>query len=409
MSTTTRATDVSTSGIGTGTPVTTRIRSVDLIRGGVMILMAIDHVRVYSGLPAGGPTPGIFFTRWITNFCAPAFVFLAGTSAYLWARRHEGLGPFLLLRGAWLIVLELTFLRIAWTFNVDFAGYEMAGILWAIGWCMILLAGLSRLPLRTVAAIGLLVIGAHDLMDPFMATWSSLGTGWLAALWKIVYVGFHAAPIRFGPNGPTLMVLYSIIPWVGVMAVGYAFGAVLTADRPRRDRACLSIGVGATVLFIVLRASNVYGDPHSWTATTGGTGMAPLLAFLNTSKYPASLLFLLMTLGPVIALIPALERVHGSAADRVGVFGRVPFFYYVLHIPYIHALAIAVCLIRLGRVSPWLFANHPMGNPPAPSGYTWSLPLLYAVFAFAIVTLYFPCRWFAELKRRSDSRWLRFL
>lgn len=384
-----------------------RIASIDLIRGAVMILMAIDHVRVYSGLPAGGPTTGIFFTRWITHFCAPAFLFLAGTSAFFSGQKYANLTRTLLIRGAWLIFLELTFLRLAWTFNFDFAHYEMAGVIWAIGWCMILLAGLVKLPLAVVGAIGLVIIAGHNLMDPYLDELiPALGNSSLGGFWKILYLGFFAGPIRFGADGPNLIVLYSIIPWIGVMAVGYAFGKVLTLEPAQRNRICLTDGLGAIALFLVLRGFNLYGDPRPWVDMTQ---MPSLFAFLNTNKYPASFAFLLMTLGPCIALIPLLERTRGALVHWITLFGRVPFFYYALHIPLIHALALVVSKIRLGEVSPWLFANHPMGNPPAPDGYTWSLGLLYVVFVVAIVMLYFPCRWFADLKARRNDWWLRYL
>ena len=214
-----------------------RIASIDLIRGAVMILMAIDHVRVYSGLPAGGPTPGIFFTRWITNFCAPAFLFLAGTSAFFYGRKHTDLSRFLLTRGAWLVLLELTYLRVAWTFNFDFAGYEMAGVIWAIGWCMIIMAVLVRLPVSVVGVTGVLIIGLHNAVMPRLV--SPAPDGSVAAIWKILYVGFWAGPIQFGANGPNLIVLYSIIPWIGVMAAGYAFGKILLLEPARRKRLCL--------------------------------------------------------------------------------------------------------------------------------------------------------------------------
>jgi len=392
-----------------------RVASVDLIRGAVMILMAIDHVRVYSGLPAGGPTPGIFFTRWITHFCAPAFIFLAGTSAALYGRRHQDLARFLVIRGVWLIFLELTVLRVAWTFNFDFAHYEMAGILWCIGWCMIALAALIKLPVKLIAAIGIVIIAGHNILDPRIGDIAgSLDGGLRSALWKIMYVGFFAGPIQFGPNGPNLIVLYSLIPWIGVIAAGYAFAQILTMEPNRRDRLCLRIGLGAIALFLVLRAFNLYGDPGSWTAMThprpdGRPGMPGLLAFLNTNKYPASLQFLLMTLGPTIALMPLVERARGALARWVTVFGRVPFFYYVLHIPLIHALALGVSAVRLGSVSPWLFTNHPMGNPEPPAGYTWTLWQLYLVWAVALVILTFVCRWFAGVKARRTEWWLKYI
>ena len=376
-----------------------RVASVDLIRGTVMILMAIDHVRVYSGLPAGGPTPGIFFTRWVTHFVAPAFIFLAGTSAFFYGRRHADLSRFLFIRGVWLVLLELTVIRVAWTFNFDFPNYWLAGVIWVIGWCMMLTSALVRLRPNTVGAIGIVIILFHNaLMPPLINAVPSLGE-----LWKILYVGFAQGYV----SGTPLIVLYSIVPWIGVMAAGYAFGSVLAMEPAKRNWTCARIGLGAIALFLVLRGTNLYGDPQPWSATSP---MPPFLSFLNTTKYPASLSFLLMTLGPTIAVIPLLDHVRGRIAQWVTVFGRVPFFYYVLHIPVIHALALIVSKIRLGEMSPWLFTNHPMGNPPPPDGYTWSLGLLYLVWAITIVVLYFPCRWYATLKaRRRDLRWLKYI
>lgn len=393
---------------------TTRVASIDIIRGAVMILMAIDHVRVYSGLPAGGPTPGIFFTRWITHFCAPAFIFLAGTSIFFYARKHTDVSRYLIVRGVWLIVLELTILRLAWTFNLDFAHYEMAGVIWVIGWCMILMAGLVKLPLPATATIGVLIIAAHNLMDSHVGRLlEGMDGNKLSALWKIGYIGFFAGPVQFGPNGPNLIVLYSIIPWIGVMAAGYAFGRVLLLDPARRNRTCILLGLGAIAFFLVLRGFNLYGDPRPWHRSVishnGAPPMPALLSFLNCTKYPASLNFLLMTLGPIIAVIPLLEHASGAVSRVIAMFGRVPFFFYVLHIPLIHALALIVSKIRLGLVSPWLFTNHPMGNPEPPDGYTWSLPLLYGVWAIAILLLYPACRWFVEVKAKRTDWWLKYM
>ena len=392
----------------------TRIASIDRIRGAVMVLMAIDHVRVYSGLPPGGPTPGIFFTRFVTHFCAPAFVFLAGTSACIRGLRHPGLARYLLIRGAWLVVLELTVLRVAWTFNFDFLGYEMAGVIWAIGWCMILLAGLVRLPPSVVGGFGVVVIAAHNLIDPHLGELiPMLGESRLSGLWKILYLGFFAGPVRIGADGPSLIVLYSIVPWIGVMAAGFAFGKVMTLEPERRNRICLAVGLGATALFLVLRGLDLYGDPRPWRAVAEGSDGSPSMpawaAFLNPSKYPASLDFLLMTLGPAIALIPLLDGARGVLVRWLAVFGRVPFFFYVLHIPLIHVLAMVVSRIRMGEVSGWLFASHPMAPPPPPEGYTWSLPLLYLVWAIAVVMLYGACRWYAGLKARRSDWWMKFV
>ena len=241
-----------------------RLGSVDIIRGAVMVLMAIDHVRVFAGVPAGGPTPGVFFTRWVTHFCAPAFIFLAGTSAFLYGRTHRDLPKFLVTRGVWLILLELTVIRLGWTFNFDFANYLLAGVIWVIGWSMILLAALVRLPLRVIAIAGVGVIALHNaIMGPLIGLIPD-GLSWLR---KILYVGFFDEPLRIGgAGGPPLIVLYTIIPWAFVMAAGYAFGWILTLEPARRDRLCLRIGLGAVALFLVLRGTNMYGDPRPWRA-----------------------------------------------------------------------------------------------------------------------------------------------
>ena len=383
----------------------TRVASIDMIRGAVMILMAIDHVRVYSGVPAGGPAAGVFFTRWITHFCAPAFIFLAGTSAFLYGRKHVGLSRFLLIRGLWLVLLEFTVLRLAWTFNFDFRHYAMAGVIWVIGASMVVMAGAVKLPMNVLAALGLLIVGGHNLLDSHLQSIvEHLDERSLSGLWKFLYVGFYAGPVRIGELH--LFVLYSVIPWIGVMALGYAFGKVFTFEESRRRKLCLAIGFGAIALFLLLRGFNLYGDPFPWHK---GGRMPALLAFLNTTKYPASLSFLLMTLGPTIACFALLERRAGAVARIVGVFGRVPFFYYVLHIPLIHALALLVSKVRFGYVNAWLFTNHPMGNPRPPAGYTWNLWLLYVVWAAAIFILYFPCRWFCDLKSRRKDWWLRYI
>jgi uncharacterized membrane protein len=398
---------------GTEAPVN-RIASIDIIRGAVMVLMAIDHVRVFAGVPAGGTTYGLFFTRWVTHFCAPAFIFLAGTSAFLYGQKKPDLSRFLFTRGLWLILLEFTVVRLSWTFNFDFRQYEMAGVIWVIGISMVMMAALVKLPLRVVAAIGLVIIIGHNLLYGYAGSISEgLTNDARSILWKLFYLGFFAPPIEAGPDGPRLIVLYTIIPWVGVMAAGYAFGAIITRPAAERDRACLTIGLGAIALFLILRGFNLYGEPSDWAAPTASEDGAPqlpaLLSFLNTSKYPASLQFLLMTLGPAIAIIPLLEKARGVVARWMTVFGRVPFFFYVLHLPLIHVAAIIVSKIRMGTVVPWLFANHPMGNPRPPAGYTWNLGLLYLVWLLVVVILYFACRWYAEMKARRASPWMAYL
>jgi uncharacterized membrane protein len=371
-------------------PPTPRLRSIDVLRGLVMVLMAIDHVRVYSGQPAGGPTAGIFFTRWVTHFCAPAFAFFAGTSAFLYGRKlaHTGaLARYLVTRGLVLVVLELTVIRIAWTFNVDFAHYLLAGVIWMLGVCMVLLAALVWLPMTAVAAFGLLVIFAQNLAGlaaPALPEWAA----------RFLYFG---GVFTLGAGGPAVAVLYSIIPWVGVMAAGYAFGPIMVREPEERDRICLRIGLAATALFLVVGGIGVLVQPAA-------PGAPPaLFRLLNQQKYPASQLFLLMTLGPTIALLPQAERARGVVGDVLAVFGRVPLFYYLLHIPLIHAAALVVSLAREGRVNPWLFGNHPMMPPPVPNGYRWSLPLLYVVFTVVVAILYVACRWFAQWKARHQG------
>jgi uncharacterized membrane protein len=349
---------------------------------------------VFSGIPAGGPTPGLFFTRWITHFVAPAFVFLAGTSAFLHGSRVNRLPVFLVTRGVWLVLLELTVIRFAWTFNFDFSNYMLAGVIWVIGWCMILLVALVLLPPRIVGGIGIAIIVLHNLI-PATSPWDGESGNWL---WQLFYDG--------GSIGP-LVILYTIIPWIGVMAAGYGFGALMQRPSEERRVLCIRLGLAMIALFIILRAFDVYGDTQPWKSDYG---MPAVLRFLNTAKYPASLLFLLMTLGPTLLAIGLFERVRGRLAKVLTTFGRVPLFYYLLHIPAIHIAALIVSLLRGGGLEPWLFTNHPMGNPDPPDGYTWSLSLLYLVTALVVFALYFPCRWFARLKaHKRDSRWLSYL
>lgn len=376
---------------------TSRILSLDIVRGAVMVLMAIDHVRVYAGVPAGGPEPGVFFTRWVTHFCAPAFVFLAGTSAFLYGRKvgsRTALAKFLAIRGLWLVVLELTVLRFAWTFNFDYAHFTFAGVIWVIGWSMIILAALVFLPVRVVTAIGVAIIVGHNAIAPMVANVDS--PSWLL---RVLYAGWMFEVPKLGWS---VIVLYTLIPWVGVMAAGYGFGEVMQLTPEKRRRVCLSIGIAAVVLFIILRATGIYGDPRPWQPPSA-------LGFLNTSKYPASLLFLLMTLGPVLIVLPFLENARGRVSRWLAVFGQVPFFYYILHIPLIHAVAVLISLVRSPENTGWLIGNHPMMPADVPPGYMWSLPLLYLVTTIVVIALYFPCRWFARQKIDARKPWMRFL
>jgi uncharacterized membrane protein len=380
-----------------------RITSLDFVRGVAMVLMAIDHVRVYSGVPAGGPTFGVFFTRWITNFVAPAFVFLAGTSAYLYSRKLSdrwSLSKFLLSRGLWLIFLELTLLRVAWTFNFDFQHYLLAGVIWMIGWSMIALAAAVYLPRPAIATIGIALIAFHNLTNLFRPQLAHAfgpdGPNWLL---RIIYFG---GAVEIGKSGPPLLILYVLVPWVGLMFAGYALGPITQQSADARRRIFLRLGLALTALFIALRLAGIYGDPRPWDRHT-------LFSFLNTAKYPASLEYLCMTIGPMFLLWALAEGWTGRFAEIIETFGRVPMFYYLLHIPLIHLAACVVSLLREGHVDPWLFTNHPLDPGPLPTGYMWSLPLLYLVYAVCLVLLYFPCRWYANLKATKRSKLLSYI
>jgi uncharacterized membrane protein len=398
-------------GVRYSTAVRPRVGAVDIARGAVMLLMAIDHVRIFITNAGFDPTDltrttaPYFFTRWVTHFCAPAFVFLAGTGAFLYGARvgRKQVSWFLLTRGLWLVLIELTVLRLAWTFNVDYAHYTLAGVIWMLGWSMVVMAGLVYLPLTVIAATALIVIAGHNLsayvLPPMLPAIRASRWLWL---WQIGYVG-GVVPIA---SLTRLYVLFVLVPWVGVMAAGYAFGYVVRLPQPRRDRACLLIGGAAILLFVILRTFNIYGNPRPWAPQS--TVLFSMLSFLNTAKYPASLQFLLMTLGPTIAVLPLLERARGPVADAVALFGRVPFFYYLLHIPLIHTIACMLSLARYGEVVAWLRLNHPLGltdGPPA--GWGYGLPVVYVVTLIVIVTLYFPCRWFDRVKRQGPA-WLRY-
>ena len=388
-------------------PFASRIRSIDIARGAVMVLMAIDHVRVYSGVPAGGVTADVFLTRWVTNFCAPAFVFFAGVSIFLHAQKLRGASAqsrWLFLRGAWLVLLELTFLRLAWTFNIDFAHYMLAGVIWMLGWCMILMGLLVRLPVWVNAVFGMAIVAGHNIIPLIIGgSAQSIANGSLGWLWRILYFGGGIA--IGGGAEPNFFVLYSLIPWIGVMSAGYAFGAILRMPSERRNRICYAIGVTAILAFLVLRYFNIYGD-RPWIP---GARVPAWISFLNTSKYPASFLFLLMTLGPTIVVLPLLEKAHGRIARWLTIFGRTPLFYYLLHIPLIHAAAVGISLVRTPSATRWLFTNHPVRPDDVPQGYTWSLGLLYLVTASVVFVLYFACRRFAEFKARRKDAWLSYL
>lgn len=379
-----------------------RLRSIDILRGLACVLMAVDHVRVYSGLPAGGPTAGIFFTRWVTHFVAPAFCFLAGTAAYFHGRKlgeARLLSRFLVQRGLLLVLLEATLIHWLWTFNLDHATDLLAGVIWMLGGCMVLLGAMTPLSTRAFTCFGLAVVFGQQLLGlAYQALPQTVqeSTRWLFQF--LYFGGFLSA----GEQGPTLVVLYSIVPWIGVLALGYAFGALLLKDSATRRRWCLRIGLGSTAAFLFVGGALVLLQPSSPEAPPA------LFRLLGQQKYPASQLFLLMTLGPLVALVPWAEKARGWVADALELFGRVPLFYYLFHILLIHLAAMGVSLLRTGAVDPWLFANHPLLTPPPPGGYPWSLALLYLVFALVLPVLVLGCRWYAARKARRPGSWMRF-
>lgn len=387
-------------------PNRVRLESVDLLRGIIMILMALDHVRDVFGNLAANPTDistttvPLFLTRWITHICAPVFFLLTGTGAYLALRRMSRgeLARFLLTRGLWLILLEVTLARFLWQFNVDYR-LIMLTVLWALGWAMIFLAVLVHLPTWAVASIGVMMIAGHNLLDGVQA--STLGA--FEPAWHLLH-----AP-GFVLNGDrVIFVAYVLIPWVGVTAVGFGLGPVFGWDMARRRRFLGRAGIGMVAAFLVLRGFNVYGDPSRWGAQS--SGIFTLLSFINTSKYPPSLLFILMTLGPALLLLRAFDGVTPRWLRPALIIGRVPLFYYLLHILLIHLLAVVVCFIRYGNVH-WMFESPTLDRFPItqPPGWPARLPVIYLIWIGVVVSLYPLCHWFAEVKRRRSNAWLSYL
>jgi uncharacterized membrane protein len=382
----------------------TRLDSVDLLRGLVMVIMALDHVRDYFSsdrFDITDPkytTAALFLTRWITQFCAPVFVFLAGTGAYLSGARGKDkveLSWFLLTRGLWLVVLELTLVRFGWSFNLDY--HDMGGaVIWAIGWSMVVLGYLVFLPTPVVTALGILMIVTHNLFDGIPA--ERFGSfGWL---WAILHSGEMLEPlpgVHFAPA-------YPLVPWIGVMAAGYGFGTLLLQERAARRRALIDLGLVLTVAFVGLRALNVYGDPRPWSAEPP---WFVVFSILNCWKYPPSLLYLLMTLGPAILALAWFDRQPGPLGRLLVTFGRVPLFYYLIHIPMIHALQVGIDLYRYGE-APYL--NQPFyANVKVPSDYGFSLGWVYVIWLGIVVALYPVCKWYAGVKRRHPEGVLSYL
>jgi uncharacterized membrane protein len=416
-------------------PTRDRLDSIDLLRGVIMVVMALDHVRDYFSAVADidpvnltKTNPALFLTRLVTHFCAPTFLFLAGTGAFLYGSRgrtRPQLAWFLLSRGLWLAFLEITLVRLAWSFNLDYHSDFGAGVLWAIGWSMVAMSALVFLPTSAVATIGVGIVAFHNLLDTTTAEQLYVPK-WL---WVVLHSpgGFDVSPaFQIGSvEVPSLSfgTAYCILPWLGVMAAGYGLGAMFLLERSVRRPQLIALGLALTVLFVVIRFGNAYGDPKPTgppdqpapaTGTVAGpwaqqdTWWSTAFSFVNCQKYPPSLLYVLMTLGPAITALGLFDRPAGVVGRFFVTFGRVPLFYYLLHIPLIHGLMVLGDYLRFGA-SP--FANKgpwPSHTDYAP-GYGYDLPVVYLVWIGVILLLYPVCRWYGALKARHRDGILSYL
>ncbi len=389
-----------------------RLDSVDALRGTVMIVMALDHVRdfIHRGAMSQSPTdlatttPVLFLTRWITHICAPVFMFTAGIGAYFYlqGRTRRQLSVFLVTRGLWLMLLEVTVMRVAYNFDLAQSYPFFLLVLWGLGLCMIVLAGLIWLPIPVLAILSSATIVLHHLIDPIRAQ----QFGAAAPLWNL----FHQVG-AFPLAGYVFITPYPLVPWVAVMALGFCSGPVLQLPADRRQRVLFRLGILSVAAFLIVRGLNVYGDPLRWAWQP--TALYTVLSFLNATKYPPSLSFLLMTLGPALVMLAAFDRRTFRKANPLIVFGRVPLFYFVLHFIAAHAASFALALMTYGT-SAFTFMRQPvpsMGGPPAsfPPDFGWDLWVAYVVWLAIVVALYPVCRWFASVKARRRDWWLSYL
>ena len=404
-------------GVTYSPPARQRVDSIDLLRGLVMVIMMLDHTRDYISAAAYQYDPtdltktsvALFMTRWITHFCAPTFFFLAGTGAYL--RRQRGatnadMTRFLVSRGIWLIVLELTVVRIGITFNLHFGDYNFGQTIWALGWSMIVLAALVHLPLWFTGAFGVVMIAAHNAFDGVHAPAWAPGMPDISIGAKLILVLHQQGlfPVG-GAHGVPFLTFYPLVPWIGVMAAGYAFGQLYTMDASVRRRWLLRIGGGLVALFVLLRATNLYGDPSKWSVQTSGA--FTVLSFLNVTKYPPSLLYLCMTLGPGILLLAFTERDgRGRIGNALVTFGRVPMLFYLLQWYVAHLMAFALFTLA-GQTNEGLYLDPTKpfsANVQAHSGF--SLPVVYLMWAIGVALIYPLCKRYAAVKAgRREWYW----
>lgn len=385
-----------------------RIESIDFLRGVVMIIMALDHVRDYFHYDAFMYSPTdlsqtnipLFFTRFITHYCAPVFVFLAGTSSYLYGvkRSKKQMSLYLLTRGLWLVFLEIFIVGLFRTFSYTYVNLQ---VIWAIGISMIVLSVLIYLPRALILLSAMLLIAAHDLLD----TVHVAGNSSVAVLWSILHDVKHFTYGHF-----IIYVHYPVLPWIGVMTAGYYLGSLYARDYPaiKRKQILFTLGVGAIALFIILRFVNWYGDPVQWS--TQKNAAFTLLSFLNVEKYPPSLLYLLVTLGPALIFLALTEKpINNKWMSKIIIFGRVPMFYYLAHILLIHILAIVSALVA--GYPGMIVLSESVNNTPALRGFGFSLAAVYEIWIGLVILLYPLCRWFERYKRNYQSRywWLSYL
>jgi uncharacterized membrane protein len=390
-----------------------RVNSVDLLRGAVMVIMVLDHMRDFvhrdvlnfDATDLSRTNVLLFFTRWITHFCAPVFVFLAGTGAFLQLARGKSkpeLSKFLVKRGLWLILLELTLIRVLIAFNLDYHFAMLLQVIWVIGVAMVALAALIRLPLLPVVALSVAMIALHNALDLIQVN-PTPQAGFLTAVWMVLH---QPGPIFF-TSSIYVFVLYPLIPWIGVLWAGYAFGAFYRLEEGRRRRILFRLGAALLAGFVLLRGLNVYGDPSRWG--TQKNAISTVLSFLNVSKYPPSLLFLLLTLGVAILALPWFERIEKGRLSLIFItFGRVPLFFYIGQWIVVHVLATSAAYLA-GQPIGWLFATILNRPSPNPGNLGFSLWVVYVFWFLGLLLLYPLCRWFAELKRRRRDWWLSYL
>ncbi len=385
-----------------------RISSIDILRGLVIILMAVDHIRDMWALEPFAPenisetSAGYFFTRWITHFCAPVFVFLAGTSIYLYLQKVKDknvVSTFLVKRGLWLVLVEIIIINWAWSWKMIWNSWGFfLQVIWAIGVAMIAMALLIRLSNKILLIVSMLIIFGHNLLNAI--TPNDLGSfDWF---WKI----FHEQGwIPFASdNSFGMYVVYPILPWIGVMAAGFVFGQVMTWEPEKRIKLLWKLGIGSILLFVVLRYSNIYGDTGVWEIQKNG--LFTFIDFLNTQKYPPSLLFLLMTLGPSFLLLIVFEKWKTKLFDFLKVFGRVPFFFYILHFPVIHFSSMLYFRITEGT---WFDLANSGGPKNWPEFYQPSLFRLYLVWVLIVIFFYFLCSWYNNYKTKHNYWWLKYI